>query len=257
MIEKRLLLALALVLGGSVPAFATIAMVNHTLCKVSGSGSSIACTVPSTTAGNLLVADTITGGSATVTNVQEGASANFGAVAGAALAGSGVFNTFDEDVWFVASANGGATTITANFSATSTFREIEVWEVSHTAAVSVDGTPQNLGTGGGTCSGTDCTGAAITTTGAIGFITAHNGTNAGSTVQNPKAGNAFTSGGDASGDGFVSLITSGAGTYTPVWTTNTGGDQFTGVTTAFKEAGGGGGGTSCTRTLLGAGKCDE
>lgn len=251
---RRLLFALCLSLLAT-PAQAAIGMVNHTLCKASGSASSIACTVPSTTAGNLLVTDSITGGSATVSTVQEGASANFGQVAGAAVAGSGTFATFNEDVWFVASANGGQTTVTVNFSATSTFREVEVWEVSHTAAISVDGTPQNLGGGGGTCVGTDCTGAPITTTGAIGFVTGHNGTNAGSTVQNPKTGNAFTSGGDASGDGFVSLITSGAGTYTPVWTTNTSGDQFTGVTTAFKEAGGGGGGCTPTLTLLGVGRC--
>lgn len=252
---RRLLCLLAMLLFAN-PASAAIAVVHHTVCQAA-SGSSLICTVPTTAAGNALIAIVVEDGTRTVSSVKEGAASNFGAFPSAALAMTGTFATAGVDVWYVASANGGATTVTVTLTgAVSNIVEMEVWEISHTGTLSADGVT-NLGAGGGACVGTDCTGASITTTGAVGFVVAWAGTNAGAIQQNPKAGNAFTSGGDIGAtfpDGFVSLVTAAASTYTPVWTTNTSGDAFPSLTAAFKEAGGG---AACTPTLtlLGVGRC--
>jgi len=254
---KRLILALVLCLA-CVPDVSALTVVQHVLTKQgTGTPSSLAATVSATGAGNLLVAAVTTFNSPAhnPSGVTDGTN-SFTQFTGARLTGTGSFAGVVDDVYYLPSSTAGKTTITLNVGTATTFLEIEVWEVSGWTSTPTEDGSQNLGAGGGTCVGTDCTGQQITTTGASGFVVAHNGTNAGSTVQNPKTGNAFTSGGDASGDGFVSLITTGTGTYTPVWTTTVSGDTFVSETTAFKDGAGGGGGGGCTGSramLTGAG----
>lgn len=255
---RRVILALVACVCLSTPASAAVAVVQHVFLKQgSGTPSSLVATVASTGAGNLIIAAVTTFNTPAhnPTGVTDGTT-SFTQFTSARVIGTGVFAGAVDDVYYLPSSNSGKTTITLNVGTATQFLEIEVWEVSGIATVAEDGT-QNLGVGGGTCVLTDCTGAPITTTGASGFIVAHVGTNAGSvTGGNPKTGNAFASGGDANGDGFVSLITVATGTYTPVWTTNTSGDQVTSATTAFKDSAGGGGGSTkpCgSRALLGVG----
>lgn len=251
---KRLLIALGLVLV-AVPSQAALAVVQHVLAKQgSGTPSSLNVTVSSTGSGNLLVAAVTTFNTPAhnPSGVTDGTT-SFTQFTSARVTGTGTFAGAVDDVYYLSSSNSGKTTITLNVGTATQFLEIEVWEVSGFTTVAEDGT-QNLGTGGSTCVLTVCTGAALTTSGTTGFVIGHNGTNAGSTVQNPQTGNEFTSGGDASGDGFVSLISSTAASHTPVWTTNTSGDQFTSATTGFKESSGA---PACTPTLtlLGVGRC--
>ena len=77
----------------------------------------------------------------------------------------------------------------------------------------------------GTTTGGLDTGATVTTTSSPGFIAAMD--SGGDETQNPATGNQFVSGGGVIDDtvggnivGYVSLITSSTGSYTPVWGDN-------------------------------------
>lgn len=198
-------------------------------------GTSVSVTLSGATgAGHLIVASVLSLG--TISGVTDGTTA-FTQFPSARKDWTGAFAGVETDWYFLPSSNSGKTSITMN-SSSAAFLQIQMWEVSGFTSPTTDGVAfVGPTTNGGSV--TDCTGAALTTT-AAGFLAAHLGLNAGPVSQNPKTGNAFTSGGDTPGsDGEVSLISSGAGTYTPVWVDATAADSFIGSTVGFKESSGG------------------
>jgi hypothetical protein len=227
-----------------------LSVVQHKFVKQgTGTPSSLSVTVTATGAGNLLVAQVVSADSSAKppTSVTDGTT-NFTQFPSARVTWTGTFNGVVTDCYYLASSASGKTSITSNYGTGVSFLEIEVWEVSGFTTVATDGTVNN-GTGGSTGVSNLNTGPQITTTGSVGFIAATCGTDTGSIDQNPNSGNAFTSGGDASGDGFVSLITSASGNYTPVWHDTGATDHFTSIVCAFKESAGGGSAIVAPSTL--------
>lgn len=249
---RALLVAAVLWLGAAGRADAAIAVAHHTVNSVNTNGVTVAVTVTSTTGGNLLIVGTANEGGRTVSSVTDnkgGGSNTYVQATSAASAGT-AGNT---DLWYCLNAGGGVTSVTITYSgAAGTFFKIGwVWEVSGFTTAAFD-VANNLGNGSG--SGTDDTGAAVTTTSTTGFVAAVLESASGVQV-NPKAGNEFSSGGDIDSNTLAasaSLISATAATHTPVWT-DFGSNQFiTGSTAAFKESGGGGA-TPKRLPLLGVG----
>jgi hypothetical protein len=140
------------------------------------------------------------------------------------------------DCWYLPSSTSGKTTITATFNGSPTIREILYFEVSGAVvSFSRDGVATNATVQTG--SGTDDTGPSYTTHSTVGFVI-------GAVVVfnavsvNPKAGNAFTAGGDidaTTGDAACSLISSSASSKQPVWTDAGTGQKYQAMTVAFQD----------------------
>ncbi len=218
-----------------------IAYVQSKLAKQgTGTPSSLAVTLTNpTAAGNLLVAMVVTVNSPThaPTGVTDGTT-GFTQLPNAQVTWTGVFTNVITDVWYLPSSNAGKTVFTLNVGSACSFLEIWVVEISGFTTPVPDGNPVTNGTAGSTGVANTNTGPTITTT-ATGAIVAACGTDTGSISANPKAGNEFSSGGDASGDAFCSLIPSSAAGHTPAWTDTGATDNFTSTVAAFKETSGG------------------
>lgn len=201
------------------------------------SGTSVTFTVPSTTAGDMLVVSPAfwDGSTArTVTHVCTGNSSTCGSgtqftqVTGAASTSNA--NEFGTDVWYLASAPGSVTQVTMVFSGATTGNDYQYWEVaggSGSGSWTVD--PSGGGghvSAGSSCS-TTCNGASVTTTGTLDVCVAHIESSGSGVTANPKSGNAFIYAGTggtnfSSGGAANSLLTLTAGAHQPVWSTSSG-----------------------------------
>ncbi len=213
-----------------------IAYVQSKLAKQgTGTPSSLDVTLTNpTAAGNLMVAMVVTVNSPShaPTGVTDGTT-QFTQFPSALVTWTGTFANVITDVWYLPISNAGKTVFTLNVGTACSFLEIWVVEISGFASPATDGTVNN-GTAGSTGVANTNTGPTITTH-ATGAVLAACGTDTGSISVNPKAGNEFSSGGDASGDAFCSLIPSSAAGHTPAWTDTGATDNFTSVVVAFQD----------------------
>jgi len=217
-----------------------VALVQHKVQGVNDAGATtVAVTVTATGNGNLLVALTACNNKAlTVTGVSDGTNA-FTQFPSAAFNSGAAIQSWAGDCWYLPNSTTGKTTITATFSGSATIREIFVFEVSGFILLARDGVATNATTQTG--AGTDDAGPAFVTTSVKGFVIGFVIVNNVISV-NPKAGNAFTSGGDIDatlGDAACSLISVTASSKQPVWTDGGSGQVYQAMTVAFKEGGGG------------------
>ena len=187
-------------------------------------------TVTSTTAGSLLAISVGNDSNRTVDSITCGTDTPVQATGARAVRAAGTYVT---DVYYVLSCASGTTTVTVNFSgAAGTFKKmLHIVEVSGFTTCEFD-LADNADNQTG--SGADCAGAAIVTTGDVGFavgvIKVNNGVSA-----SPKAGNEFDDGGDIMDQwGVCSLISATAASHQPVWTS--GSEQgYCASTAAWKE----------------------
>ena len=218
----------------------------------SGAATTIAATITSSTAGNLLIAvpfyDSNSVSTPTVSGVSGGGGNTFTQFPSvrATFSTSGAI-----DIWYLANNAGGITTVTATFSASVTGRSVWVLEVS--GADTGTTTVRDVGsTVSNAASATNVLGASMTTANAADiivtgfldggtFTTANSPWTASTTINN--------------GNGLVYQIVAATGSYqgsgnqTPSAT-------FSASQASFKAAAGGGGCTlSPTLTLLGVGNC--
>lgn len=225
-------LTIAASTGG--PIDLDLTLVQHGATSSVANAATIALSVASTGIGSLLVVGAYNASSRTVTGVADSAGNTY--VQGSGC--QGTVGTRAIDLWYCLSAvTGGATTVTITFSGSAgTFlKEIYFWEVSGFTNCTFDaGGHVSAGTG----SGTTEAGASVSTHSAVGFAAGivETQTSPGIT-QNPKSGNAFTSGGDlTSGDAGCSyLFPAGTSSVQPVWTSTASNDSYISSTIAFYE----------------------
>lgn len=126
---------------------------------------------------------------------------------------------------------GGVTQIEVT-AATSAYVFAAAWVVTSSGGtVSYDnagGTTNAVGSGG-----TDA-GPSVVASGSGGFMAAAILVNNGVITANPASGNPFTSGGYLDNNAGASYAYSSAGTYQPVWTNSTSGDQYSASVVAYK-----------------------
>jgi hypothetical protein len=215
----------------------TISVVQH---KVAGTGqttaNTLAITVNSTAAGNLLVVLTAAYIHAdaphVVSSVGDGTN-NFLHVTGA---DSSNVNGGRTDAFYWPSSDAGKTTITVVFGtvgALGYYKSGWVWEVSGIASPVVDA----ANSGSSAADNVTRTGVAVTTGATAGFAAGaavcHNCT------VNPKSGNEFSAGGDIdsnTGNAGCSLIYSTAASHQPAWSDDTT-VQYGTTTVSFKSGG--------------------
>jgi len=213
------------------------------------SGSTLAITVPATTANNALVVATGFYDGATVRTVSKvctdgatcAANHTFTQLTGAAAAN--VANTLlGTDIWYCTNCTAGATTITITYSGAITTADAAYWEIAKGAATTwaADGNGAHV-SNGASCS-TTCTGASVTPTGTQDFCLAIIETSGTGVTVNPKTGNAAWTAGYApqptasvaftSGGAATALLTNASTARTPTWTTAAG--TFNESTGCFK-----------------------
>lgn len=227
MINKLIILISFFLISIYSSAFAALVEVQH-VGYGAGTGTSATATVAATGSGNLLVVIVANTPGIKVTSVSDGTD-NFTQFPNAYFNGS----IGSMDLWYLAKSISGKTSMTVNFSGSSSFVDVEFWEVSgfNHPFPDVVGIISPFGV----VSSTTATGAAVLTTGTTGFIVAGDDTAGGVTV-NPAGGNEFSSGGNLfNTDGYCSLISSTAAIHQPAWTESTNGAHFNSITAAFKE----------------------
>lgn len=192
--------------------------------------TTVAVTLSSTSAGNLLVVGTYNSNTATVSSIVDNIGTNVYVQATSAL---GTNSNRKTDVWHVLSTSAGVTTITVTFSGAAGTYDKCVWayEISGVAAPVFDLANNSTGNS----SGNAVPGGSVTTTGTTGFILGVAFCNGG-VVASPAAGNEFTSG-STTVDSYssCSLLSSTAAAHAPAWTNNSDGAYVT-STSAYKES---------------------
>ena len=205
-------------------------IVQHKTGQDQTNTNTVAVTVTSTVAGNLLIVCCANVYATTVTSVTDD-KGNLYAQADQAVASSAT-GTLGTDIWYCVNPIGGVTTVTIHFAGVSAaFREGWVYEVSGFQNASFD-TAGHVNDQVASAS-TD-TGASVTTRSTNGIVVGVVATSHAVTA-NPKAGNEFTSGGDiqpTTGNAACSLISSTAAAHQPTWTDTTGGN-YCSSTAAF------------------------
>ncbi len=208
-------------------------------------------TVPSTTAGDLLVVSTGWYDGSTIQTVSKvctgnsstcGSGSQFVVATGAASTQTSTI--FGNAIWYLASAPAGATQITVVYSGTTSAggNEHAYWEVSSGSGNAWVLDPVGGGghvNAGSTSSGTS-SGATVTTLGTNDFCVGHIDVSGTGVTANPKSGNSFiyaveptASTAFASGGAANALLTVTATGQQPVWTTSAG--TFNEATACFKE----------------------
>lgn len=204
----------------------------HYTNSATANGSTLAVTIsPTAPIGSLIVVGIVgQSTSVKVSSVKDNGSGTGNTYTQVANARKTNTNAFS-DMWVALKTTKTATTVTITLNGSVNTRDAEVWVVNGFTNPIVDVVGA---VGPASPSANTSTGASVTTTTDDEFIAAIINTN-NQITQNPKSGNAFTSGGDITGnkDAGASLITSAAGTYTPVWGDN--GSSFSEATVAFKE----------------------
>jgi len=138
-------------------------------------------------------------------------------------------------IWFVSAPSTAASQIHIVFSGAVTNAELTIYQVAKGSGSSWSQDGSGGATNAGTCSGTTCTGPSVTTTGTNDFCLAGFGVN-GSLTTAPASGNSFSYAHTIYGntqDGSVALITTTAGSKTPVVTDGTSGDTFYAANACF------------------------
>lgn len=140
-------LALLLLLCGFAPsASATIAHVAHDCRNAAGSNTTLACTVTSSTAGNLLVVGATTTTTTTTITVSGNGSGSFTASTAGKVCRS---TTICAELFFIQNCTGGDTTITVTYSGTSANIQMAYQEFSGAATSGgEDGTASSSGNSG-------------------------------------------------------------------------------------------------------------
>jgi hypothetical protein len=204
------------------------------------SSASLAITVPSTTAGNLL-AVAIGNYNSTARTVSKvctdgttcAAGNSFTQVPSAASVGTSLAAT---DVWYLANAKAGVTTVTVTLSGSATNVEGMYYEVEkgNGGTWAVDNSGSGAHVSNGSVSSSTATGASITPTGTADFCVANVGVS-NQVTANPKSGNAFIYPGvifSNTSDAATSLLTTSSSAQTPAWTDASG--TFSSSTVCFK-----------------------
>jgi hypothetical protein len=204
-----------------------------------GAGSSLAITIPPTTAGNLL--------SLAVINYSTGTQRTVSSVCldGTTCAAGNAFTQFSSaastgdtlhgatDIWYLLSAPSGKTTVTVTLSGSATsifgsYDEVQKGSGSWTA----DGAAH---TSGGAAVANTITGPAAGTTNSL-FCTATVAINDSVTV-NPKVGNEYVYSRvlyETSTNAATAVLPASASSHTPTWTDNTATDPFSASNGCFK-----------------------
>lgn len=192
--------------------------------------NTVAVTVASTGAGNLLVLGSFNSDTRTVSSIADNIGTNSYIQAASAAGTNGALKT---DIWHCLSTSAGVTTITLTFlGAAGTFDKI-LWcyELSGFISPLFDLANNNSGTS----VGNSVPGASVTTTSIIGFILGL-GYCWGGVVANPTGGNEFTSGSTTTGSvGACSLLSSTAAAHAPAWTNGSDGVYLSSVAAYYGQ----------------------
>jgi hypothetical protein len=229
--RRWLLIAVAGLIGCALPAWSQIGLVHVTTCGP-GTFPGTVCTIPATTAGNLLVVGWQIGGGANTSTSITAISDNVGnsyVEAGAAKSIDSSAGSAN-DIWYAKNIAGGSTSLTITTSATVNNAGLMIWEFSgadqnaplDTSAVS------NSQSASATPSG-----APVTTTGtsdAVVSIVA-----VANDVTGIVSGNAFTNDALLKSNGWAHLITTSSGAYAAQWNQDAAG-SYASSTAAFKSA---------------------
>ena len=208
-----------------------ITIIQHVGSSSSASSTDCATTITSSTANLLVVGVTKNADTDSVSSVTD----NIGNVYLQVPNAHGIFGAASTDTWYCPNAAPGVTTVTVHWGVSSTSpRGNEVWEVSGFVAPILD-----IGNHGAVAgSGNVVTGATVTTTAVVGFISAIVLLGSGTVTLNPNTGNEFTSGGDTINGatyGAVSLISSTAAAHNAAWGTSGATPNECNSIAAFKE----------------------
>lgn len=198
------------------------------------SGNSLAVTTPSMHSGDLLVVSTGFYDNATVrtvSSVRTGTSCSGGTTftqVPSALAADIPSTLLGTDIWYLASAPSGGTSVIVCYSGATVNSEAEYWEVEKGGGGTwaLDNSGNGAHVANGTVSSGTATGASITTTGVQDFCVGHIDS-ANNVTANPKSGNAYTFYGAGttftSGGAVASLLTVTDAAQTPAWSISSGG----------------------------------
>jgi hypothetical protein len=229
--------SLELILGllsFSLLTWAQIGLVHVTSCGPQAFPATT-CTIPSTGAGNVIVAAWTSeagGGGTTIATVTDNAG-NIYQEAGSARSTDSDANSM-ADIWYSENSVAGATIVTITPNPSGTSGTAVIWEFSGVEPYSPLDQTAVLNSQAAT---TKPSGASVVTTSPSEVVVSI--ANVAGTLTGMKSGNGFTSDSIAGGDGFAHLITTSAGTYTPQWTASTSG-TFCSSTISFKAASSGG-----------------
>jgi hypothetical protein len=218
----------------SVAAWGQINMVHVTSCG-SGAFPAVACAIPATATGNLIVvAWSSTWGTIPTTSSIADNAGNVYNSAGIARAVDGTSDMVD--IWYAKNSKAGATTLTITPNPSGNIGAAVIWEFSGVDTISPLDQTAVLNSQGVT---TTALGSSVTTT-ASSEVVISTMMPAG-TTNSLIAGNPFTNDLIFFGVGWAHLITSSAGTYRGQWNTTSG--SYASSTVSFKAAGSGSGGT--------------
>lgn len=204
-----------------------LSVVQH--CSGSTTVASTACTVnlnQTSGSNNLLVVQLNIGGAPFISTMSDSKGASYTQYASASVPSDQLYT------YYLTASSSGTASVKAVFTAADGGNsEMEVWEVSGWTVGPVTDVAATTITG--VQSALTATAPSVVTTGLSGFIAACDITN-GAVLINPATGNNFTAGGDIiSGEGFCSLLSTGASTYTAAWHDN--GTSFACLVAAFKD----------------------
>lgn len=200
----------------------------HYTNSASSSGKTLTVTIsPAAPIGSMIVVGVVAQSTSATATVKDNNNVTYTEITGARKTNTNAFS----DMYVTLKTTKTTSSVTITLSANVATRGAEVWVVNGFTSPVLD-VVGSIGPGVPVL--TTSTGASVTTTTDDEFIAAIINTNNKITA-NPLPGNAFTSGGDITGnfDAGASLITSAAGTYTPAWTDT--GTSFSEATVAFKE----------------------
>jgi hypothetical protein len=216
------------VLSLSILACAQVSLVHVTSCGPQTFPTST-CTIPSTGAGNVLVAAWASengGGGTTIASVSDNAG-NVYADAGGARTTDTAANTM-ADIWYAANSVAGGTVVTITTSPSGMTGTAVIWEFSGVDIYSPIDQTSVLGSQSAT---TTPLGASVVTTSPAEVIVSI--ANVQGTVTGMKSGNNFSNDSVANGDGWAHFVTTSAGAYTPQWTNSTSG-TYCSTSVSFK-----------------------
>ncbi len=209
-----------------------ITLVQHAAIATAVNSTTATLTISATAAGSIIVVPTGSTFSRTATGVTDDQGNTY-----TLATGSAALNITGRcDTWYCLNPTAGVTSITVTYSgvASGFMKCIWAFEVAGFVNPAIDQVAKLDSTSSG--GSTTFTGPSITTTSPEGFATGVIMPTT-SVTQNPKAGNAFTAGGDINtdNDAACSIIFSAAGTLTPVWL-NAASGSFCAATVSFVEA---------------------
>ena len=228
--SANLLILLAAFLCVGANAAAQITLINVTNCGPTS--FPLACTIPSTGSGHLLVIGFEGESNAAISSITDNVGDTYAEAGGAEASLKVRHGNWTSDIWYAANSKAGATSITVNITPLGSQGAVVVWEFSGVSTVSPldqvaevsnqkrSSTPQ---------------GAPVTTSNAsdviisLALVT--------NDITGIYSGNPFTEDSSLWYDGWAHLITSSAGTYAAQWNQNPSG-SYGSSTASFKASGG-------------------